>query len=120
MLKYAKIANEETKQCDVGIGTNTDFYKSVGMTEMEVEQAYDGSWYVKGYAPEKSAPTKEEQKEARAAAYQSEVDPITSHISRLRDIEQTPEILAEIEELIAERAEKVEKIKARFPYPVGV
>lgn len=54
MLKYSKLINEETKQCDVGIGTNTNFYKSIGMTEMEVEQAYNGSWYVKGYTPEKS------------------------------------------------------------------
>lgn len=51
MLKYAKIINEENKQCDVGTGTNTEFYKSIGMTEMDVEQAYNGQWYVKGYAP---------------------------------------------------------------------
>lgn len=50
---YAKIINEETKACEVGIGTNTDFYKSIGMSEMDVEQAYNGSWYLKGYAPEK-------------------------------------------------------------------
>lgn len=54
MLKYAKIENEETKLCSVGTGTNIEFYKSIGMTEMEVEQAYNGSWYVKGYAPIKS------------------------------------------------------------------
>lgn len=48
---YAKIINEETKQCEVGIGTNGNFYKLVGMTEMDVEQAYNGQWYVKGYAP---------------------------------------------------------------------
>lgn len=48
---YAKIINEETKQCEVGVGTNTEFYKSIGMTEMDVEQAYDGGWYVKGFAP---------------------------------------------------------------------
>lgn len=53
MLKYAKIINEETKQCDVGTGTNAEFYKSIGMTEMDVEQAYDGGWYIKGFAPEK-------------------------------------------------------------------
>ena len=50
MLKYAKIENEETKQCSVGLGTNTDFYKSIGMVEMDVEQAYNGDWYVAGYA----------------------------------------------------------------------
>ena len=53
MKKYAKVINEETKACEVGLGTNAKFYQSIGMTEIEVEQAYDGNWYVKGYAPEK-------------------------------------------------------------------
>lgn len=61
MLKYAKVTNEETKTCDVGLGTNIDFYKSLGFTEQEVEQAYDGQWYLKGYAPTKPAPTIAEQ-----------------------------------------------------------
>lgn len=52
MLKYAKMVNEETKQCDVGTGTNDEFYKSLGMELMEVEQGYDGYWYAKGFAPE--------------------------------------------------------------------
>lgn len=51
MKKYAKVINEETKLCEVGLGTNSAFYQSIGMTEMEVEQAYDGSYYLKGYAP---------------------------------------------------------------------
>ena len=53
MLKYAKVIDDKTKLCEVGVGTNTDFYKSIGMTEMEVEQAYTGDWYVAGYAPQK-------------------------------------------------------------------
>ena len=61
MIKYAQIINEQTKQCEVGIGTNAEFYRSVGMSEMEVEQAWDGSWYLKGYCPEKPIPTKEEK-----------------------------------------------------------
>ena len=61
MKKYAKIVNEETKSCEVGTGTNTTFYQSIGMSEMEVEQAYNGQWYLKGYAPEKPEPTLEEQ-----------------------------------------------------------
>ena len=59
--KHAKITNEETKACSVGIGTDEEFYKSIGMTEMEVEQAYNGQWYLKGYAPAKPEPTLEEQ-----------------------------------------------------------
>ena len=61
---YAKIINEETKQVSVGIGTDTEFYRSIGMTEQEVEQSWDGQWYLKGYAPEK--PTEEKAAEARA------------------------------------------------------
>lgn len=61
MKKYAKVVNEETKLCEVGVGTNTSFYASIGMTEMEVEQAYNGQWYLKGYAPAKPEPTLEEQ-----------------------------------------------------------
>ena len=109
MLKYAKIINEETKQCEVGLGDPTaifdevekvrtrqeteqqeqvvpaeydeqgnlvkeetteivdvpidksetfietmtvgEWYESIGMTEQDVEQAYNGDWYLKGYAP---------------------------------------------------------------------
>ena len=44
--------DENTKKClEVGTGTNTEFYKSIGMVDMEVEQAYDGSYWLKGYAP---------------------------------------------------------------------
>lgn len=64
MKKYAKIENEETKQVSVGTGTNTAFYESIGMTKQEVEQAYNGKWYLKGFAPEK--PTEEKAAEARA------------------------------------------------------
>lgn len=53
MLKYAKIENDKTKEVSVGLGTNAAFYKSIGMTEQEVEQAWDGAWYIAGYAPEK-------------------------------------------------------------------
>ena len=68
MKKYAKIVNEETKACEVGTGTNVEFYSSIGMVEMEVEQAYDGSWYLKGYAPEK--PTEQKEAEVRAVRNQ--------------------------------------------------
>ena len=61
MLKFAKITNEKTKACQVGLGTNEKFYRAIGMNEMEVEQAYNGSWYLKGYAPSKPEPTLEEQ-----------------------------------------------------------
>ncbi|WP_428124840.1 hypothetical protein [Candidatus Avelusimicrobium faecicola] len=59
--KYAKVKNEETKVCDVGIGTNDAFYESLGFTKREVEQSYMGEWYLKGYAPSKPEPTTAEK-----------------------------------------------------------
>ena len=62
MIKYAKVVNEETKECNVGVGTNTDFYISIGMTEQDVEQCdWNGNWYLTGYIPEKPEPSKEEK-----------------------------------------------------------
>ena len=116
MKKCAKIINEETKEVSVGTGTNSAFYKSIGMTEMEVELGYDERWYVKGYAPIKPEPTKEEVRQAREEAYKAKVDPITCHINRLKDEEQTPEVIAEIASLVEERKAKVAEIKARYPY----
>lgn len=76
---------------------------------------YNGEYLLLSEIP---APTKEEQSEKRATAYREEIDPITAHISRLRDAEQTEEVIAEIAELIAERDAKVAEIKERYPYPV--
>lgn len=74
MLKYAKITNEETKECSVGTGTNTEFYKLIGMVEMDVEQAYDGSWYLAGYAPEKPQELINQERIAELQRYLNETD----------------------------------------------
>ena len=49
------------KQCEVGLGTDEGFYQSIGMTEQDVEQAWDGTWYLKGYIPEKPVEIKQEE-----------------------------------------------------------
>ena len=52
MIKYAKVINEETGLCEVGLGTNTDFYKSRGMVEQDVEQSeVDNNWYLAEKCP---------------------------------------------------------------------
>lgn len=53
VMKFSKVENEETKACSVGVGTDEEFYKSIGMKLMDVEQAWDNNWYLVGYAPEK-------------------------------------------------------------------
>ena len=70
--------------------------------------------------PPAPAPTQEEQSKKRERAYKDEIDGITAHIQRLRDKEQTEEIIAKIAELIVERDAKVEEIKQRYPYPTDL
>lgn len=74
MEKYAIIINEETKQCDVGLATDEEYYKSEGMTLQEVEQAYDGSWYLAGYAPEKPQELINRERIAELQRYLNETD----------------------------------------------
>lgn len=74
MILYAQIANEETKQCNVGTGTNEEFYKSIGMVQMDVEKAWDGCWYKKGFAPSKPASVEKEETLANLKAQLKTID----------------------------------------------
>lgn len=63
MFKYAKIINQQTGLCEVGVGTNTQFYNSIGMSELDVSQSdVDNCWYLSEKCPQKA----EEQKLAEA------------------------------------------------------
>lgn len=117
MIKYALIIDKETKQVSICDENQREHFVSVGYSEMEVEQAYNGAWYLKGYAPIEPEKTKEEVSETRRQLYIAEKDPITCQIQALRDEEQTEEIMAQIESLKEERARVVERIKAENPYP---
>lgn len=117
MLKYAKTINEETKACEVGLGTNSAFYQSIGMTEMEVEQAHDGSWYLSGYAPEKPEPTIAEQNEAiRATREQLYIQ--TSDKLKADYDEAVARGTDNAEELKVAWLESKDKIRAENPYIV--
>ena len=59
MIKYAKIINENTKQVEVGLGSNENYYKRLGMTALDVAKAYNGEWYLVGYVPSEPAETDE-------------------------------------------------------------
>lgn len=74
MKKYAKIENQETKECSVGLGTNAAFYKSIGMEEMDVEQAYDGSWYLAGHCPAEPEKPYTEKRMAEYPAISEQLD----------------------------------------------
>ncbi len=52
MIKYAKVINENTGLCDVGLGTNATFYTSIGMISLDVEQSeIDNQWYLAEKCP---------------------------------------------------------------------
>ena len=116
MLKYAKIIDENLKICQVGTGTNSKFYESIGMTEMEVEQAYNGTWYVLGYAPN---PTIDEQNEKirqqRQERYEIESDPLRlDYDEALARGEETAE------QLKTDWLASKDKIREELPYIEGV
>lgn len=68
MIKYAKITNQETGLCEVGLGTNTNFYQSIGMTLLDVQQSdIDGAWYLADKCPMKTDEQKEQEEKERIA-----------------------------------------------------
>jgi len=75
MLRYAKVINSKTKTCTVGDENgDINFYKSIGMTEQNVEQAYNGSWYLEGYAPEKPQELVDQEEILELKQYLAETD----------------------------------------------
>ncbi len=55
MQKYAKVIDEETGACIVGLGDGkeaAEYYESQGMSLLDVEQAANGGWYLAGKVPE--------------------------------------------------------------------
>ena len=95
-----------------------EFATKNGCTIEEIEPKGDERQFKIVEIPEPLPPTKEDIEKLRSEAYKTEVDPITCHIQRLGDEEQTPEIIAKIEVLKEERKAKVEKIKVNNPYPI--
>ena len=55
MIKYAIVLNELTGLCDIATGTNEDYYKSIGMKLLDVQQSdVDGLWYLIDKCPMKT------------------------------------------------------------------
>lgn len=108
---YAKIINEETKLCEIGIGTNVTFYQSIGMTEMDVEQGYDGNWYVKGCAPIKPEPTEYEKAQERIAALKAEIAAVDYKQFKYLRGELTAEEWEEVKAYIQARTAEINELE---------
>lgn len=120
MKRLAKIYDEEigTVQVSLNDDLENEYLLKQGFEPMDIdERPFKGSYYLQGMRPADPIPTHDEISELRERAYEREVDgKYTAQIQRLRDEEQTEEIVAKINELIIERKRKVEEIKQRYPY----
>jgi hypothetical protein len=70
MLKYAKIIIEETKKCDVALGK----YIPDGFSQMDVEQGYNGDWYIVGYCPKEPEKSYVEKRLAEYPSISDQLD----------------------------------------------
>lgn len=62
MIKYARVMNEETGICEVGLGTDTEFYEEIGMTLQDVEESeINQLWYLTDKCPHYTDAEKLEQ-----------------------------------------------------------
>ena len=103
MIRYAKIENKNTKQVTYGVGTDINFYQSIGMTEMEIEQSdVDGLWYVSGYAPMKSEEQKQLEEQQRLLTE-----------AKTKRAEEVASITVEIDGMVFDGDEKAQERMAR-------
>jgi hypothetical protein len=103
MLKYARIVDNKIGLCEVGLGTDTLFYESIGMVEMDVEQSdVDGMWYVAGYAPMKSEEQKKIEEQQRLL-----------NEAKVQRAEKVNSITVEIDGMVFDGDEKAQERMAR-------
>lgn len=116
--KYARIIDEETHEVQLGVGCTDEYYAEIGMQLMDVEQAYNGGWYVAGWAPEEPeppVPTHDDISNMRKWAYTERVDGL--HAQKMRH-----QILGDwTEEDETKYRQKViqlsREIEEHYPYP---
>lgn len=84
--RYAKIIDEKTKEVQVGVGCPDEYYIEIGMTLMEVEYAYNGNWYLAGYAPVKPEPTEPTIEDQCNIYLNTYVQPYATDIFKYNDL----------------------------------
>lgn len=115
-VMFIKGIDKETgKVLEYFSGTDFVWAKEQGFYEEEVEQAYNGSWYLLGYAPKKPLPTKEEIKLLREQAYIKEIDVLHAQKNRKTILGTWTE--EDEANYILEVKNRSEDIANRYPYP---
>lgn len=109
--RYARIINEETQEVQVGVGCPIEYYIEIGMTEMEVEPAYNGQWYVTGYAPVQPEPTEYEKAQMRIAELKAEIAAVDYKQFKYLRGELTTEEWEEVKAYIQARTAEINKLE---------
>lgn len=88
MYKYVKFDENSGLCTEVGEGTNTEFYKSIGMVRKDVEQSeVDDCWYLTAKCPHYTDEEKEQQKqqkesEEKELALQNAIEELGKEIAK--------------------------------------
>jgi hypothetical protein len=68
MIKYVEIINKESGLVDIALGDDTEYYKSIGFEELDVQQSdINGNWYLSEKCPMKTDEEKEQEEKERIA-----------------------------------------------------
>ena len=115
MILYARITDINTNKCEVGLGTNDAFYKSIGMVKMDVEQAWDGNWYKEGYAPSKPSSVEKEEDIVELKAKLKNIDEKASRSMRAilagTATDEDRQFLAELEEQAVDLRRQIKELE---------
>ena len=113
MIKYAKVINNETGLVEIGAGTNTAFYKSIGMTQQDVRQSdIDWQWYLTDKCPMKTQEQIQQEEAERIALLHLTAADVERAIYKVKGID-FEDIIAQLEVMpLAEGQEPLVDIKA--------
>ena len=73
MIKYGIIADDKTKAVSVFLVATEENYKELGAEKLDCEQAWNGGWYLVGFAPKKPADVSAQEARAKRNALMDEV-----------------------------------------------
>lgn len=74
MKKFAKLLDKETGLVSVSVAADPDmpYFTEHGYAYLDVEQAYNGNWYLVGYAPEQPLEEAKAQKLSQVNSWRNE------------------------------------------------
>lgn len=111
MQKYAKVVNKETGECEVGLGTDAEYYQSLGMTLQDVTQSFNGNWYLAELCPPDPEPDYQELRRQSYPDYREFLD------AQVKINSGNPELVAEGQAQQLAYIQACLDVKDKYPKP---